>query len=172
MSTSSVLVSPSRGARAATWPVVAVICAAVVVVGLFVQPQVAWSGILIAGFYGLTLALGVSIFAAINAVAGAKWCRPINLVFPVCGRTLLPALLAIGLVLLLGLGEIYHWSMPGVMENDHLLHQKHAWLNVPFFLARAAIVMLIFYGLTTCSSVAGAASPRPESAPCSSWLLL
>jgi hypothetical protein len=41
--------------------------------------------------------------------------------------------------LLLGLRDLYPWAVPGAAEHDALLRWKAPYLNVPFFLIRAAI---------------------------------
>jgi hypothetical protein len=39
----------------------------------------------------------------------------------------------------LGLPDLYAWARPDVVAGDALLQHKHAYLNVPFFLARTAL---------------------------------
>jgi len=51
----------------------------------------------------------------------------------------LPVMAALFLPLLLGLSDLYSWAVPGAAEHDALLRWKAPYLNVPFFLIRAAI---------------------------------
>jgi hypothetical protein len=44
-----------------------------------------------------------------------------------------------GIPLLLGLRDLYSWAVPGAAEHDALLRWKAPYLNMPFFLIRAAI---------------------------------
>jgi hypothetical protein len=55
----------------------------------------------------------------------------------------LPVIAALSLPLLLGLRDLYEWAAPGAAEHDALLRWKAPYLNVPFFLIRAAL----FFGL-------------------------
>jgi hypothetical protein len=43
--------------------------------------------------------------------------------------------------LLSGSNSIYEWARPGVMETDHLLHEKVAYLNTPFYIIRMLVVL-------------------------------
>ena len=45
--------------------------------------------------------------------------------------------------MLLGLRDLYSWTVPGAAEHDALLQWKAPYLNVPFFLIRAAV----FFGI-------------------------
>jgi hypothetical protein len=46
---------------------------------------------------------------------------------------------ALFLPVLLGLRDLYSWTVPGAAEHDALLQWKAPYLNVPFFLIRAAL---------------------------------
>jgi hypothetical protein len=46
---------------------------------------------------------------------------------------------ALFLPVLLGLHDLYLWTVPGAAEHDPLLRWKAPYLNVPFFLVRAAL---------------------------------
>jgi hypothetical protein len=59
---------------------------------------------------------------------------------------------ALFLPMLLGLADLYPWAVPGAAEHDALLHWKAPYLNVPFFLVRAAVyfgswsfIALVYY---------------------------
>ncbi|MEO7653203.1 MAG: hypothetical protein ABIZ80_22320, partial [Bryobacteraceae bacterium] len=47
----------------------------------------------------------------------------------------------------LGMQHLYSWSRPAVIAKDHLLQHKTAYLNVPFFLGRAAFYFAIWIAL-------------------------
>jgi len=47
--------------------------------------------------------------------------------------------------LLLGMRDLYSWTVPGAAEHDALLRWKAPYLNVPFFLIRAGL----FFGIWT-----------------------
>src|SRR5207244_10093643 len=44
--------------------------------------------------------------------------------------------------ILLGIRHLYEWSDPDVVAHDAVLQAKHAYLNVPFFIGRAALYFL------------------------------
>jgi hypothetical protein len=48
------------------------------------------------------------------------------------------------LPLLLGLRDLYSWAVPGAAEHDALLRWKAPYLNVPFFLIRAAVYFAVW----------------------------
>jgi hypothetical protein len=74
----------------------------------------------------------------------------------------LPVMAVLFLPVLFGLGDLYSWSVPGAAEHDALLRWKAPFLNVPFFLIRAALyfgcwsgVALLYYRLSRRQDVTG-----------------
>lgn len=65
----------------------------------------------------------------------------------VVARTLTVPVVALALTFVLGLTALYSWASPLAHEASHLLHEKMPWLNAPFFLARAGIVLVLFVAL-------------------------
>ena len=120
---------------------------AVALAGLLLQPAEGWAGILTAALFGITLALGGALFVAIQAAVGARWWLPLHSVASTLARTLPAPCVALTLCLLFGLQELYPWARPGAMEASHLLQKKQAWLNVPWFLARAVVVLVLWFVL-------------------------
>jgi len=119
----------------------------VALISLAAQPSEGWSGILTAALFGITLALGGAIFVAIQAAAtGRRW-LPLRSVPMLLARTLAAPAVALVFCLVFGLQALYPWARPGAMEASHLLHQKAAWLNAPLFLARALVVLVIWFAL-------------------------
>ena len=55
-----------------------------------------------------------------------------------------PMMAALSIPLLLGVRDLYEWAHPGAAEHDPLLHWKEPFLNVPFFLIRAALYFAIW----------------------------
>ena len=112
--------------------------------GLAVDPQAVWSGVLVAGLTGFYVAVGSGLFAAICIVCGARWWRGLE---PVAGsvmRTVVVPAVFLTLVFVFGLKEVYPWALPGAAESSHLLHEKAGWLNQPFFLGRAFLLLILF----------------------------
>ena len=129
--------------------VISILCFLICATGIIVDPVAGWSGSLIAGFFGLTLVLGASTFSAINAITGARWCSPINMVPPTVAHSYLVPVVVIALTIFLGHQVLYPWTNHAAVEHNHLLHAKAGWLNTPFFLTRALVVLLVFIGLIT-----------------------
>jgi hypothetical protein len=102
----------------------------------------------------LSLALGALFFVLIQYAAQGGW----GIVLRRIGETIfatIPVMAALFLPLLLGLHDLYSWSVPGAAEHDALLHWKAPFLNVPFFLIRAALyfacwsfIALLYYRLS------------------------
>ena len=93
---------------------------------------------LVSFLFFLSLALGALFFVLIQYAAQGGW----GIVLRRIGETTfatVPAMAALFLPLLLGLHDLYSWSVPGAAEHDALLRWKAPYLNVPFFLIRAAI---------------------------------
>lgn len=109
-----------------------------------------WAAIYVACFFFMMIALGTLAFYAIQYAAQAGWSPAIFRVME--GIT---AYLPVGTILLflllvasaVGMNHIFHWMDPELInpESDHydkLIAGKSGFLNIPFFLARAAIFML------------------------------
>jgi hypothetical protein len=97
---------------------------------------------LVAFLFFLSLALGALFFVLIQYASQGGW----GIVVRRIGETVfvtLPVMAALFLPLLLGLRDLFPWAVPGAAEHDALLHWKAPYLNVPFFLIRAAI----YFGL-------------------------
>src|SRR5262245_66346451 len=90
----------------------------------------------------LSLTVGALFFVLIQYAAQGGW----GIVLRRIGETTfatVPVMAALSLPLLLGLSDLYTWAVPGAAEQDALLRWKAPYLNVPFFLIRAAL----FFGI-------------------------
>ena len=106
---------------------------------------------LVSFLFFLTLALGALFFVLIQYATQGGW----GIVLRRIGETVfatIPVLAALFLPVLLGLRDLYAWTVPGAAEHDALLQWKAPYLNVPFFLVRAAlyfgiwsIIALLYY---------------------------
>src|SRR5262249_47263953 len=93
---------------------------------------------LIAFLFFFGIALGSMAILMIHHIAGGAWGATIRRVLESATRTLpLMALLFVPLVF--GLSSLYEWARPEAVAHDPLLQHKSVYLNVPFFLARAAL---------------------------------
>src|SRR6478672_7798435 len=98
---------------------------------------------LVSFLFFLSLALGALFFVLIQYAAQGGW----GIVVRRIGETVfatLPAMAVLFLPVLLGLRDLYSWTVPGAAEHDALLQWKAPFLNVPFFLIRAALYFVIW----------------------------
>ena len=125
---------------------VAVGAAGVLVAGAILDPRQAFAGLLTAALFGLMLALGAAVFAAIQGVSGARWWSPVRTVTAAAAGTFAVPAALLGVTLLFGIPALYSWAQPEASAN-HLLAAKAVWLNRPLFLARALLVLLVWAGV-------------------------
>ncbi len=97
---------------------------------------------LVSFLFFLSLGLGALFFVLIQYAAQGGW----GIVLRRIGETTfatIPVMAALFLPVYLGLHDLYSWTLPGAAEQDALLRWKAPYLNVPFFLMRAAL----YFGL-------------------------
>ncbi|MCP3098930.1 hypothetical protein LZ198_08580 [Myxococcus sp. K15C18031901] len=117
------------------------------VLGLVQAPERTLSSLLTSGFYFLCLGLGGAVFLALNAVANAGWFTVFKRI-PEAFASYVPWGAVTMLALLPFATRLWPWARPGVMETDHLLHQKAGFLNVPFFALRMGVMLALWVGFT------------------------
>lgn len=88
--------------------------------------------------YFLTLSLGALFFVILQHLTHAGWSVVLRRIAEVVAGNL-PLMALLALPLLSGMQHVYHWADPAVAASDELIHKKHAYLNVPFFIARMAV---------------------------------
>ncbi|MAL59952.1 MAG: quinol:cytochrome C oxidoreductase [Flavobacteriaceae bacterium] len=109
-----------------------------------------WSALYIASFFFFMIALGTLAFYAIQYAAQAGWSPVLFRVMEGITAYLPVASVIIFVLLLLSafhVNHIFHWMDPELVnpESEHydkLIAGKSGFLNVPFFLIRAAIFLL------------------------------
>src|SRR5262245_20472481 len=93
---------------------------------------------LVSFMFFLSLALGALFFVLIQWATQGGW----GIVVRRIGETtfaMLPVMAVLFVPVFLGLHDLYEWSHADVVEHDALLQWKAPFLNVPFFLIRAAL---------------------------------
>lgn len=112
------------------------------------------------------LALGCLAIAFLHQLSGGVWGAVIRRILESATRTF-PLTLLFFLPLLLGIHSLYIWSNPAVVAADKALQHKSAYLNVNFFLLRAALYfaiwLLISYLFNKWSLAEDGASPETWS---------
>jgi hypothetical protein len=97
---------------------------------------------LVAFLFFQSLALGGLFFVLIQYAAQGGW----GVVLRRIGETIfatIPVMAVLFLPLVFGLHDLFEWSHADAVEHDALLQWKAPYLNVPFFLTRAAL----FFGI-------------------------
>src|SRR5688572_15867008 len=98
---------------------------------------------LVSFLFFLSLALGALFFVLIQYAAQGGW----GIVLRRIGETvfvMLPLMAALFVPLLFGLDHLFEWSHAEAVEHDALLRWKAPYLNVPFFLIRAAVYFVLW----------------------------
>ncbi|MEO1334687.1 MAG: quinol:cytochrome C oxidoreductase [Myxococcota bacterium] len=107
--------------------------------GFFHSYQVAY-------VYFLAIALGCLFFVTLQHLVRAGWSVTVRRLFEF-GAGTMPVMLALSLPVIvpavLGNDGLYAWVNAETVANDHLIHHKAPYLNIPFFLIRVAI----YFGL-------------------------
>lgn len=133
--------------RAALWLVVVAVAGwAAFAAGVVLAPQRAWICYLAAYVYTLTLAVGALFLVMIAHTTGARWFIVVRRVAEdVSIAVLLLALLFVPILLVLR--RLYPWVPPldGLTEHVRtVVLRKAAYLNVPFFVGRAVLYLVLW----------------------------
>lgn len=111
--------------------------------GLATDTKRAWAGFVINNFYFMSLAIGGLFIAAIQWLTGAMWSAPVRRVSESFTAYLPIALVLLG-VLYFGMHHLYIWTDPALLSHDAILANKKGYLNIPFFMVRNAVAILIW----------------------------
>jgi hypothetical protein len=114
----------------------------VLLLGLFLNPTQFFRSYLFAFLFWNGIGVGCLSIAMIHYLSGGAWGVVIRRILEAGARTLRFAPL-IFLPLVFGLPRVYEWARPGAAEDEVLRH-KSLYLNVPFFLGRAAFYFLVW----------------------------
>ncbi len=116
----------------------------------FGNPKQFFFSWLVSFLFFLSLALGALFFVLIQYASQGGWGTVLRRIGETTFATL-PAMAALFLPLVFGLHSLYEWTHHEAVEHDALLQWKAPFLNVPFFLVRAAVyfacwsVIAVFY---------------------------
>lgn len=123
-------------------PLIAIVCALLGGVACAIlgaeNPKQFFFSWLVSFLFFLSLALGGLFFVLIQYASQGGW----GVVLRRIGETVfatLPVMAALFVPVWLGLHDLYSWTVPGAADHDPLLQWKAPYLNVPFFLIRAAL---------------------------------
>jgi hypothetical protein len=113
--------------------------------GAMVSAQQFFYSYLMAYTFWLGIALGALGILMLHNLTGGAWGVLVRRLMESAIRTL-PLLLVLFLPLLLGLQSLYEWARPEAVAHDPALQGKVAYLNVPFFVLRAAVYFTFWIG--------------------------
>ncbi len=111
------------------------------VAGLFFAPARVWPNFLLSVYFLAGLGLAGAVFLALHYVTGARWSVPIRRV-PEAMVCVLPWAGIAMAALAFGAPTLYAWADGATVAADGtgILSERSGWMNVPFFLARVAVV--------------------------------
>jgi hypothetical protein len=107
-------------------------------VGAVLRPEQFFRSYLVAYLFWVGVPLGCLAILMINYVTGGAWGAVIRRVLESGTRTL-PLMALLFVPVALGVRVLYAWAQPEHVAHDLVLQQKTAYLNVPFFVVRAAV---------------------------------
>ena len=117
--------------------------AAVSLVGLFLDRRQFFQSYLMTFMFVLGATLGSLALGMIHQLSGGAWGVVTRRIFGAASRVL-PVLTLMYLPLVLGLHDLYEWTHDEVVAADPILSGKRGYLNIPFFLLRAAIYFAVW----------------------------
>jgi Ni/Fe-hydrogenase subunit HybB-like protein len=98
----------------------------------------AWQALLVNTLYFGGIALGGLAFSLIFTITGAEWGRPIKRLAEALSAFIPIAALLLCL-LFFGADHFFEW-----VDHDRVIHTKAGWLNLPFFVIRNLVVLVLF----------------------------
>jgi hypothetical protein len=120
--------------------------AAVSLAGLLVNVRQFFQSYLMAYMLCLGLTLGCLALGMLHQLSGGAWGvvlrRPIG-----AASRVLPVMTALFLPIAFGMKQLYPWTSADLVAASELLQHKQLYLNIPFFLARAAVYFIVWNAL-------------------------
>ena len=113
------------------------------IMGALTSTQQFYQSYLLGFLFWMLFALGCLGVLLLHHLVSGAWGHVIQRMAESGARTL-PFMAILFIPLLFGLHNLFPWSRPEVVETSHILHKKVAYLNVSFFVARAAIFFFLW----------------------------
>jgi hypothetical protein len=114
--------------------------------GALFDPQQFFRSYLVGFLFWFGIALGCLAVLMIHHIAGGAWGAVTRRVLESAAGTI-PLLALLFVPIVLGIGELYEWAHPSIVAADPILRAKHAYLNVPFFIGRAALYFAVWWAI-------------------------
>jgi len=116
---------------------------------------------LVSFLFFLSLVLGALFFVLIQYASQGSWGIVVRRIGETTFATV-PVMAVLFVPVIFGRHDLYSWSVPGAADHDALLQWKAPFLNVPFFLIRAAIyfgcwsfIAILYYRLSSGQDTSG-----------------
>src|SRR5262245_31021082 len=106
-------------------------------------PQPFFRAYLSAYIFWIGIPVGALALLMLHHLVGGRWGFMIQRVLEAAIQTL-PLMGVLFIPLLFGLADLYPWAQTEVVAADPLLQQKAAYLNIPFFIARAVAYFAVW----------------------------
>jgi hypothetical protein len=107
-------------------------------VELLFAPTQFYQSYLMGYMFCLSITLGCLALGMVHQLSGGAWGIVIRRPIGAASR-LLPLMTLLFVPVVVGMNNLYPWTHAAVVARDEVLQSKRAYLNVPFFLLRAAI---------------------------------
>jgi hypothetical protein len=130
---------------------IAAVAGIATLVGAVIDSGQFFQSYLLAFLFWLSFPLGSLAIIQLHHLTGGSWGMPIRRLLEAATRTL-PHMALLFLPIAFGLHSLYQWSRAEVVAADPILQHKSLYLNVPFFLARAALYFAVWIGVATVQS--------------------
>lgn len=108
-----------------------------------------WSAFMVPMLFFFLIAVGALVFYAVQNVSQAGWSPLLFRVMQGISNYMLPGAILIYLFMILSslhLNHLFVWMDPETVAHDEVIQEKSAYLNIPFFLIRSAIILLVWVG--------------------------
>jgi hypothetical protein len=113
------------------------------VVGYLSSHEQFYRSYLLAFVFWIGIALGSLALSMVHHLSGGAWGVVIRRVLEAASRTL-PFMAILFLPIAFGIHELFLWANPAEVAKDAILQHKAPYLNVTFFLVRAAIYFAVW----------------------------
>ncbi|MCZ7570840.1 MAG: hypothetical protein M5U01_19950 [Ardenticatenaceae bacterium] len=118
--------------------IVGIVGIALLIVGAVLSPAQFFRSYLVGYLFWLGIALGCLAIVMLHYLSGGTWGAVLRR-FLESGTKTIPLMALLFVPLVFGLPYLYVWARPEAVAKDELLQYQSLYLNIPFFLIRAAI---------------------------------
>jgi hypothetical protein len=119
-----------------------------IILSFIVNSDRAFFGYLWMYMFLVSIGVGSLALVALEYLVGATWSTPFRRISEFLS-SIIPLLVILVIPLFFGMHDLFHWTHQEVVESDPILKAKEAYLNIPFFVIRTAVILgiwiLFFY---------------------------